>query len=347
MERDTIIYTTKVMFLDAIETPKFQRPLNPEKIETLKHSIETELRTGKYHFEDIKICRISGTETKYLIDGQHRLEALRQISQDLDVCIIEYVVPSLKEVEERYIIANNNLIVGKTVKNAISHNHELARRLDLWADKKYGTIESSKKTVRISTSGLDIKRPTLDLDRLLREFNAIKTPEHNLFEKLIEIENDMCEIREDHTAFKLKFKFSKLTDTQLKSGYRNAQIKKCFLFTLFQNEYTNLLKFVFQIEDKVKEYDPETKKPTHKTLWLYRCKNQTSHQCPIKNCGTEMVYGPVENFEMAHIIPKSQGGKFIQSNLIPTCKNCNRTMSTDKITKVSLKEWAWSWLPKN
>jgi 5-methylcytosine-specific restriction endonuclease McrA len=107
------------------------------------------------------------------------------------------------------------------------------------------------------------------------------------------------------------------------------------------------LKFIFQVEDKIKEYDPETKKPTHKTLWLYRCKNQTSHPCPIKNCNTEMVYGPVENFEMAHIIPKSQGGKLIRSNLIPTCKNCNRAMSTDRITKLSLKDWAWPWLPKN
>lgn len=350
MERDTIIYTTKVGFLSDVEIPKFQRPLNPEKIETLKSSIDSELRTGKYHFEDIKICRIKGTENKYLIDGQHRLQALRQISQDLDICVIEYIVPSIKDVEERYTIVNNNLTVGKAIKNDIVHNHELAKRLDLWADKKYGKIDPAKKTMRISSAGTDIKRPTLDLDRLLSEFNKIKSAdcsEDNLFEKLTELETELDKVQENFTSFKSKFKFAKLTETQLKSGLRNAKTKKCFLFTLFQNQYTSLLKFIFGVEEKPKEYDPESKKPNHKTLWLYRCKDQTSHPCPIKNCNTVMNYGPIENFEMAHIIPKCKGGKFIQSNLIPTCKNCNRVMATDTITKVSLKEWAWTWLPKN
>ena len=59
-------------------------------------------------------------------------------------------------------------------------------------------------------------------------------------------------------------------------------------------------------------------------VWLKTFGKRFEGKCPTKWCSNTIS---VFNFEVAHNVPVSKGGKNTLTNLHPLCSGCNRSMS--------------------
>ena len=73
-------------------------------------------------------------------------------------------------------------------------------------------------------------------------------------------------------------------------------------------------------------------KNLRKQVWFKNFGDKLNGTCIC--CNTQI---DCFNFEAAHIIAEKNGGKTNIDNLVPTCLNCNRTMSTTNLYEFKKK----------
>jgi hypothetical protein len=300
---------------DLIKCPDFQRILDRERIIEIKG-----------HIENAEVFPIITLEIGYLykefylIDGQHRLAALKQselINYPFEVHLTK--VNTNEELKYLFKLINKNtkipdewLLINNV--NDVKKNME-----EIFNNAMFQTIVKSSQNPHRP----HLSRPQLEnmITNLYNDNIEIKASH---FDELNEIYKNYSESNFPNTSGK--------QNDELLITCKN---KECFLgMMIIKSDYhilkDNLIKIYTNKEINKIIYISKKQKIHQKirtTSWEKYLKdtgqNTYDIKCPISICNN--IINP-NTFQCGHIISENNGGKIEINNLKPICTSCNGSM---------------------
>jgi hypothetical protein len=270
---------------------------------------------------NIHFCKETGE--LYIIDGQHRYEAVKRICREVcnfPVAIEIVIVETLDEVKENYKILNKNTTLPdfpETIDKAIPET------VALYFKEKYPTIWSKSSRARRPHIFFDFFQEALGV---LTEYLEITTSAE--LQRMVEEYN---------------MKLSKWNPEQYPDSKTvNANILgKCKetgmylgLFSHVSDEYRyDWVKSLIQVEKGIVIRRPKSTAPKKATIpkkiredaWnTHVGMNKKSALCIC--CRTSEI--DVFNFHAGHVKSEANGGVVNVENIRPVCSSCNQSMGT-------------------
>jgi hypothetical protein len=307
---------------NLIKSPDFQRILNNDKVEEIEEHIKHNplfptivLEIGYLYSEF------------YLIDGQHRLTALKNTNLINFIFEIHLtIVNTNEELKNLFKLINQNTQIPDDWLLINNMNDVKTNMTDIFNSDLFSQIiKISNKPHRPHLS-----RPQLDnMITDLYTNNIIIKLEH--FEKLNNIYKD--------------YSFENFPNTTGKTNeelWKTCESKKCYLGMMIVKYNYETLK-----DDLVKVYENDKpnktsysskKQSISKTIktacWEKYLKDteQETYQvkCPVKICNN--IINPM-TFQCGHIISEKHNGKLELNNLRPICSSCNGSMGIQNWNK--------------
>lgn len=155
---DDLITVTKVDVFNSSNFTGYQREINEKHVLKIENYITEEFAKGNFLFPSPIICSLRDEEigTLYIVDGQHRVQAFKNIKnknselynkiKDFELSIITLIKPTLKLEVETFITIN------KTSKKVDTSLALIAKTLysdfeerEISARKQYILVESARK----------------------------------------------------------------------------------------------------------------------------------------------------------------------------------------------------------
>lgn len=155
---DDLITVTKVDVFNSSNFTGYQREINEKHVLKIENYITEEFAKGNFLFPSPIICSLRAEETRtlYIVDGQHRVQAFKNIKnknseiynkiKDFELNIITLIKPTLKLEVETFITIN------KTSKKVDTSLALIAKTLysdfeerEISARKQYILVESARK----------------------------------------------------------------------------------------------------------------------------------------------------------------------------------------------------------
>lgn len=124
---NNIMYKTTFDFLKnkydnkLLKIPKLQREIDLDKCNEIAEKIKQN-RNWLLRLSNIELVQIKDTTTTYIIDGQHRFNALMLLSEEIDVADIEMyvkftIITDEVEMQELFIDLNQNSTINQVYLN--------------------------------------------------------------------------------------------------------------------------------------------------------------------------------------------------------------------------------------
>ena len=156
MTIDKLIGVTVVDVFDPQTFKGYQREINEKHVSKIEKYITEEFKKGNFLFPSPIICSLREDETLYIVDGQHRVQAFKNIKdrdnalyeriKDYEVNIITLIKPSINLEVETFITIN------KTSKKVDTSLALIAKTLysnfeekEISAKKQYILVEIARK----------------------------------------------------------------------------------------------------------------------------------------------------------------------------------------------------------
>lgn len=199
--------TTKIfenICFEEIKTaliPSFQRPLDKKVVHDMKKHIKMQNKKGKKpYFGVIDICVFG--DLKYVIDGQHRFEALKSY-EETKFDVIFYYVEEYDEMLEIFKLRNMNVEIPSYIKDVFTDfERNLLIDIQNYISNILGFKAGSKNRPHINITNLMDK---LSEDNFL-ENNSINNLKS--FEKFYKTKNGMLKLLVKDQNFCKKHKIS-------------------------------------------------------------------------------------------------------------------------------------------
>lgn len=311
---------------DFITIPKFQRDLDIDKVEEIKNEILNDELYLVQRANPIQLGTIENNKKykHYLIDGQHRIEVLKNMSNDyldMDVSIV-------------ITLCKNELEVIELFKKMIRHM-ESYYILDESVFKKDFMMSLEfklKEFLKEHYSNYFVRGSKNDCVYTLDNF-LLELKDNNFFKKKFSNEIDMKDyIFEKFDEFnklinyKINIKnnptifYKKDYDYIIKTGYKPIASKKNnFIDYLCKNDddIINPQHFYKTIKTKI------TKK-LKEELWKKVYGTRIRTICIISDCKNMIEKN---DYQAGHIVSEFNGGSTSLENLYPICSTCNQKMS--------------------
>lgn len=302
--------------------PKIQRPKDEEHVnEIYEYQLKCYSQNNMYIINStISIVDVLETNSSFIIDGQHRLEAYKRLISDhpdrgISVSTDEYTVNKEEDIDYVYKMVNTHK-PNDITKLGIDEYKIIQEVERYFKDYFYEYLSNSSKPYR----------PNINIEAIK---NQIK--EKNVISK--------CSINSGSEFVELIQKINKFYCDRKKEEFKHWHIKlealekiNKFNARLFLGLYSNyewLDRLIEHVSnniplEKLNHYDssyrPKITRELRKIVWdsellkinCYCCKDQIEF----------------DNFECGHIIPLSMGGPTNKNNLKPICRNCNQDMKT-------------------
>lgn len=311
--------------------PDFQRIVSCDHVTKLKESQDEYFKlTGFYNFGVITICEFDGVE--YIIDGQHRITALREYLKnniDIEICVRVIPCKSWNEVAFHHKSINvfhANILTDNETCNTIldSVEKELFKKYENYlSDPK----RKSPNYPKISTSLM--KEKMIELDFL----NVLK----------IKSNVELLSIIEDFNAFLNSFSKNDLIvkfkvkeeryNSFISINDKNVNKNKVLWLGIFRegkwidciHEVLKSGKTFKSFKEYSKFIKPETerKKMDREKVWKTKI-DPKDPRC--FNCHQTLNYSVKGTWEVAHLISVANGGSDEITNLEIMCFECNRKM---------------------
>lgn len=262
--------------------------------------------------------------TYYLIDGQHRYEAFKQMYQKMghDISIaVEYVqVKTMEQVKENYQLINKNTPLPDFPENIDKNIPETVAQ---YFKDKYPNIWSKNTRAR---------RPHL-------YFNFFQEALGFLTEKLqLKSSDKLQELLESYNSKLSQWNIKQFPDH--KSLNENI-IKKCkelgFYLGMYKHVSDNFgykwVQAIIEIETGVKIKD-DSKNKSGKSKIPKKLKNDSWDKYVGKEHGITLCICcnntqiDSKSFVGGHIISEKNGGKINIDNIVPICSECNSSMGS-------------------
>lgn len=302
--------------------PNEQRILDDDKVkEIVNYQMEKLKNIGWCNFMGlINIHFCIKTNEMYLLDGQHRYEAVRKINETNNIPIVFELVSvnSMDEIKENFQIINKNTPLPDFPE---SIDKNIPKDVAKYFRTTYPNIWSKSSRAR---------RPNI-------YFNYFQEALGFLVEKLdIKDKETLIELVEERNKSLSKWPQKNYPDSK---NISEIMMKKCIESKLYIGLYKHVsdefryawVKDIIQhntghIYKRIcilrKKSIPKSLKTV---IWdKYIGKNVRSAYCIC--CVHQII--KVENFEAGHIISENEGGETNDTNLLPICSTCNKSMGT-------------------
>lgn len=304
-----------------LKLPHFQRPIDNDKVLEIKKTIDKDILNWALRHGDLTIGLIDSVY--YVIDGQHRLMALKQKLEEqtnyndtIMLTIIDF--KRLSEMQEHFKIININSKINPIytefneifIYNGIKlyTNWLLDTYKNAFCNKKTKTNNNRNMTIDDFISQFTSERLTQFYSQLTGDdYGDITKLKEKTIKANEETKKKLIEHKMDRKYYMIDIEFEKCIKNEFYLAYNNIN----FIDMIIDNETIEIL----QIENKKKKITKVLKK----AVWK---KESTSLDFGICWCCEEQI--EFDNFECGHIIPECMGGKTELDNLEPICSKCNK-----------------------
>ena len=304
-----------------ITSPDFQRNLNKDKIdEIFKESHDNEF-WFKTH-GNIILGAIETDDNKikyYILDGQHRIEALKICKNTFQINVQLIIFESMINMKNYFKSINQNSnfeIEYQTTDD--DYINDIKRYI-----KKHLQIDCVKafcKTTESKGNRYNVNEFVNQLDSdIIKMFYEGEEEE---FDKGEFLYNTICDINKQALD-----KFNKLQDKKMyhNEGDKSVLEYKFILALKNINWKDNLLDQDDEISfEPLRIKKPKITKKISLAIWnKYIGKNNANGKC--YSCKEKIS---IQHFECGHLISHKNGGKTDIDNLRPFCPQCNRQLGT-------------------
>lgn len=331
-------------FADILHLPDIQGDLNQDKVDEMISSYKK-----NHHFMASKalitITKISiADQVQYgLVDGQHRLEMIKQIYDSdkvPDQILIAIInVESQEELDDLFLEIN------------IDSSKCIYKNLTIFDKKSYEDLkkkindDASLSPLKISRYSSNVYTTTQFVSHLIYNQIIEKLREKNLIENNATSILDFLKLKEKEFFNSYKYDSKKLDKLKfLKDEMEQINLKSCMFM-----KNNNFLDWIF--DDTIEpEHDfnprPAIKPKLRKEVWDTQYEKLKSHLCPIIGCENIMNVNDSETWHCGHVISHSNKGVTDITNLKPICPHCNKRMNyrnweeweNEEINNIILKE---------
>lgn len=324
--------------------PNYQRIIDVNKVKDIVDYQLNHIKKHGYHnfLGTINIHYLIPKKEFYLVDGQHRYEAIKRLynnhSQDIS-CYVEFVhVHDSEKLRENFNLLNKNTPLPEL---DFMLDKDAVEKTALHYQQLYPNLWS--KTNRA-------KRPQIYFNYFQEAVGYIAN------ELTIDNYNTLIEIIDKKNNDISKWNFSVYKDSahardfkDIKEHmYKNAQNQGFYLglFSHISNakySYEWAREIVQQYTGKeiakARKRKATIPKGVKNSCWdKYAGTDNGVWNCPV--CLVAKLYA--RDFEAGHIISEKNGGNVSVDNLIPVCSMCNRSMGT-----VNMCEYVKKHYPNN
>ncbi len=321
------VIRSSMLMTFPIEIPNIQRIRDDDKVNEIVAYQQLKLKqTGACNFIGcINIYYCAENQQLYLVDGQHRFEAIKQISRSISipVCVEVVKVSTIQELKENYNMINKNTplpefpdTIDKTIPESVA-NYYKQRYPDIWSNS------------------MRPRRPNINF---------------NHFQEALGVLVDRMEIK---TASELQIILDEHNDKLrrvIRTDVSEKQIIKCLESGLYFGLYNHVsdeyrydwVREILNI-DKAVVQAPKTKRDIPKKIRSDAWKKYVgtdNGEVPCLCCRTTKIT-PFE-FHAGHVISEANGGPTTVENIRPICGGCNLSMGTR-----DMREFVQAHYPKN
>lgn len=308
----------KLLEENLLLTPPFQTEIDEDKVLMM---IKSYKKNPDYliYKNKIVIGYIVKTNNLYILDGNHRIEMVKQIYKDVNDYLIFCCYKITDEIEMKRIFKEINKDSYK-YNNYISLNEFTENIYDLCKDylyKHYSLYFAEKKKEMEHRFTINEFLNKLVENKYINKFE-------NLELLILDLENNNKNFNNliDYQEYfnENKDYFYKDEYNCVKDGKIYALKNNNFINYLINNHITPDHKFKY----KKKKINPKLRLQ----VWEKEFGNNNIGICPYINCNNKINYEK-NGFHCGHIISEYNGGLTIINNLKPICSECNYKMGTN------------------
>jgi 5-methylcytosine-specific restriction endonuclease McrA len=315
--------SAKTLLEYKLLNPINQRIIINNKVnDIIKYQLEY-IKKHNYHnfIGTINIHYLSPKDEYYLVDGQHRLEAIKilynKYAHNYDYNIEFITVGSKEQLRENFNILNQNTPLPEFPTDI---DKSIPEQTANYFQYTYPNVWNEK--LRAQRPKIHFNHFQEALGIIVKELK-IKTKEELI--KLMEEKNKELSLRDYNVS-----------DKMLNEAKSNKFYFGLFLHTSnneFQYQWVNEL-----INKEFKNIKEKIPKALRDDVWDKYLEDISATLCPV--CNIRKIKNT--NFEAGHILSEKENGKTNIDNLFPICSKCNKSMATK-----NMKDYVKKYYPKN
>lgn len=309
---------------DTYDTWQGQRDINEQHVKELTESFMESINETTYikYGSSIPHIILTNDGKKYIIDGQHRVKAYKKVCEmhqnAYEIIVLYEQCLNETQIKESFKRSNTQWIQSDTMIENMYNEEEQQQKTNgtkqqefiqkLW-NEKLKDYNGTKGMVSRSTKP---KKPNIN--------------ENNFLEMLQNLEKNGITFS---SYVKLKDAYERANENIRQSNFekysKNEKLwSKCVKFNCFVGlvSESEFLKIMERLNEKRKPVPSGLKKE----CWRTKFSNNSNGKCEVCLKVIEAL-----DFEAGHIISCYNGGEDTKENLVPICKDCNRSMGTQNL----------------
>lgn len=318
-----------------IKTPHTQRILEKRKV---KEIVQYQLNHIKKHkvpnfLGVLNIHHVSEEGEYYLVDGQHRLSAIKELynrySHDLEVAVEIVKVKDRGELVENYNLINKNTPLPEF---PLDINRSIPEETAIHFQEKYPDVWSDKSRA---------KRPKVLFNSFQETLGYVTKQLQDEIDSSVKLIHEVEKLNDELALWDRK-EFKGVSDNM----YQKAKQARFFLGLLsspVKDEDGNYYEWGKKLVEKKTPSPP--KERTKRKGIPKKVKNDSWDLHLGRDCGQaycivcDMTIINSKNFEAGHIISDKDGGKATVHNILPICGGCNRSMGHEHMREYVRKNY--------
>lgn len=306
LERYTLINVSDL--LPLLNQTEIQRVISQERVDEIYTSMLSVYKQGKVIVCPGTLIVADLNNVKYLIDGQHRFQALIKIfnetKHDQSVVINTIQVSSEEGLIDLFNLINNTVPVAEIPKGVSrKDSNDIIR----YFTENYASIFSY-------SAGGGAQRPRIHHTKFQQQVNRLmEIYPHDLLERLIALNDNLKQMGLEHF--------------RVKKGDTIPKIKKIVAKAIDSGLYFGVFPSFECFNSLYDKHFVRTRTGISKLLrdkiWLMHFGKNDKGECPW--CEKEIT---CSTCHMAHDLSYADGGEETVDNLYPCCASCNLSMGT-------------------
>jgi hypothetical protein len=346
-----VILSIKELIDLNIKKPEIQRIIDSSKVEDIvKTQLEFYNEKKYFNFNSSSPLNIHILNDNYwLIDGQHRFQALENLfynyKYNISIYVLFVFVESKKDLENNYEMINKNTplpdfssftTINESIPKNAAYNFKRKYSNDkIWSyniNHRRPKLNYNKfqETLGYLTLFLNIES-TKYLENLIVDLNNNLSNKNDIFFlNKLDCNQNMIDTARKYNMFLGLFKYNNNDETN--SGYEWSSFlvyKHQHRLFLDKNTMDYLEQYEFNLCNKTEKYIKKKipKKIKDESWDCYIGKKIGESKCLV--CRIEEINS--KNFIAGHIISEKKGGLCTVNNIIPICNKCNLSIATKDI----------------
>lgn len=307
-----------------IQIPNLQRIVDKKKVEEIvKYQLDY-IRKNRYHnfLGTLNIQYLRPSNSYYLIDGQHRYEAMKKLfhdfSHDYEYYIEKVDIEDEKQLKENYELINKNTPLPELEAN---FNKNIVEKTCNYFQETYPQIWSKTSRAR---------RPLIFFNYFQESLAFIQV---HLRDKITN-PGDLIDIIE------LKNQELSKWETENFPSINDRMLSKAHEYNFFLGLYQHISNEEYGYEwvkDIIKQYTGKDIQKRKKRPRKQQIPKKVKSDAWDKYIGEDIAVAKcivcchttinAKDFEAGHIISEKNGGPVNIDNILPICSACNRSMA--------------------